>query len=135
MIISINKPALGSSVASFLAKPQRMLIDGKWVAAQSGQTFIVEDPATEETIAHVPAAEQADIDIAVAAARRALESGPWAHTLPGERSRLIWRIADLIEQNADELAELEALDNGKPLKNAHRDDIGATIAIFRYMAG
>ena len=70
MTIAIRKPALGSAATAFLAKKHQMLIDGKWVDARSGKTFSVEDPATEEIIAHVPAGDKADIDLAVAAARR-----------------------------------------------------------------
>ena len=135
MTIAIRKPSLGSAATAFLAKPHKLLIDGKWVDAKSGETFPVEDPATEEVIGHVPAGDKADIDTAVAAARRAFESGPWSRILPGDRSRLVWRLGDLLEQHADEFAELEALDNGKPVTNARRDDVQGSINMFRYMAG
>src|SRR5580704_4308485 len=114
MTITIERPSLSSAAETFLAKEHKMLIDGKWVAAKSEKTFSVEDPATEETIAHVPAGDKADIDLAVAAARLAFESGPWPRLSPAERSRLVWKLGDIIEQHIDELAELEALDNGKP---------------------
>jgi phenylacetaldehyde dehydrogenase len=135
MTIAIRKPSLGSAATAFLARPHRLLIDGKWVEAKSGKTFPVEDPATEEIIAHVPAGEKADIDAAVGAARRAFETGPWSRILPGERSRMVWRLGDLLEEHADEFAELEALDNGKPVTNARRDDVQGSINMFRYMAG
>ena len=135
MTIAIRKPALGSAATAFLAKKHQMLIDGKWVDARSGQTFAVEDPATEEVIAHAPAGDKADIDLAVAAARRAFETGRWSSISPAARQRLVWSLGDLIERNADELAELEALDNGKPVTNARRDDVGSSIEMFRYMAG
>jgi phenylacetaldehyde dehydrogenase len=135
MTIAIRKPSLGSAAAAFLATDHKLLIDGKWVAAKSGETFSVEDPATEEVIAHVPAGDKADIDAAVAAARRAFEAGPWSRILPGDRSRMVWRLGDLLEQHADEFAELEALDNGKPVTNARRDDVQGSINMFRYMAG
>src|SRR5262245_29293653 len=118
MTPTIERPAVGQAVSGFLAKELKLFIDGKWTAAQSGKTFAVEDPATEETIAYVPAGDKADIDLAVAAARRAFETGPWPRTSPAERTRLIWRLADLLEKYADEFAELEALDNGKPVTNA-----------------
>src|SRR6187399_287531 len=102
MNIAIDKPAMSAAAASFLASPARMLIDGKWVDAVSGATFPVEDPATEEIITHVPAGDKADIDLAVAAARRAFESGPWSRISPGERSKLVWRIGDLLEKYSDE---------------------------------
>jgi phenylacetaldehyde dehydrogenase len=135
MNIAIAKPKLGKPAKAFLAKQHRMLIGGKWVEAKSGKTFEVEDPATQAIIAHVPAGDKADIDLAVAAARRAFESGKWARISPADRARLVWRLGDLLEQHADEFAELEALDNGKPVTNARRDDIGGSIAIFRYMSG
>src|SRR5271155_2752635 len=135
MTIAIRKPSLGSAATAFLAKPHKLLIDGKWVDAKSGETFPVEDPATEEVIAHVPAGDKADIDAAVAAARRAFETGPWSRVRPGDRSKLVWKLGDLLEQHADEFAEIEALDNGKPVTNARRDDVGGSISMFRYMAG
>jgi phenylacetaldehyde dehydrogenase len=135
MNIAIRKPMLGTAAAGFIAKDLKLLIDGKWVAAKSGKTFPVEDPATEEVIAKVPAGEKADIDAAVAAARRAFESGPWSRLSPGERSRLVWKLGDLLEQHADEFAELEAIDNGKPVTNARRGDVQGSIEMFRYMAG
>src|SRR5579863_9625308 len=135
MTIAIRKPSLGSAATAFLSKHHKLLIDGKWVDAKSGKTFAVEDPATEEVITHVPAGDKADIDAAVAAARRAFETGPWSRILPGDRSRLVWRLGDLLEQHADEFAELEALDNGKPVTNARRDDVQGSINMFRYMAG
>ena len=135
MTIGIRKPSLGSAATKYLAKKHKLLIDGKWVDAKSGKTFEVEDPATQEIIAHVPAGDKADIDAAVAAARRAFETGPWSRILPDKRSRLVWRLGDLLEQHADEFAELEALDNGKPVTNARRDDVQGSINMFRYMAG
>src|SRR5579862_8808261 len=134
MTIAIEKPALSSAAAKFLAKDHKLLIDGKWVSARSGKTFPVEDPATEETIAHVPSGDKADIDLAVAAARRAFETGPWSRISPAARQRLVWSLGDLLERHADEFAELEALDNGKPVINARRDDVGGSINMFRYMA-
>jgi len=135
MNIAIAKQKLGKASKAFLAKKHRMLIDGKWVEAQSGKTFEVEDPATQNVIAHAPSGDKADIDLAVAAARRAFETGPWSRIPPGERSRLVWRLGDLLDEHADEFAEIEALDNGKPITNARRDDVGGSIAMFHYMAG
>ena len=135
MNIAITKPTLGKDSEAFLAKKHHMLIDGKWVEAKSGKTFEVEDPATQEIIAHVPAGDKADINLAVKAARKALETGPWSRISPADRAKLIWRLGDLLEKHADEFAEIEALDNGKPVTNARRDDVGGSIAMFRYMAG
>ena len=135
MTVATQRPPLSPAAATFLAKELKLLIDGKWVDARSGKTFPVEDPATEETIAHAPAGEKADIDLAVAAARRAFETGPWSRISPAERSRLVWRLGDLLEQHIDEFAELEALDNGKPVTNARKGDVRGSIEMFRYMAG
>jgi phenylacetaldehyde dehydrogenase len=135
MTIATERPALSSAAAAYLRKERKLFIDGKWVAAKSGQTFAVEDPATQETIARVPAGDKDDIDLAVRAARRAFESGPWASSKPAERSRMVWRLADLLEKHRDEFAELEALDNGKPVTNARNGDVQGSIDMFRYMAG
>src|SRR5580658_8202387 len=135
MTVAMQRPSLSPAAAKFLAKELKLFIDGKWVAAKSGKTFPVEDPATEETIAYVPAGEKADIDLAVAAARKAFESGPWSRISPADRSRLVWRLGDVLEQHIDELAELEALDNGKPVTHARETDVKGSIGMFRYMAG
>lgn len=135
MNIAIRKPALRPTTTQFLAKQQKMLIDGKWVDALSGKMLPVEDPATQEVIAHVPAAEKADVDRAVAAARRAFDTGPWSRLSPAERSVMVWRLGDLLEKYADEIAEIESLDNGKPVTNARSSDVAGSIDMFRYMAG
>jgi phenylacetaldehyde dehydrogenase len=135
MTVATVRPPLGAPAQTYLTRHHQMLIDGRWVDAQSGRTLPVEDPATQEVIAHVPAGDQADIDLAVAAARRAFESGPWSRLAPSERSRLVWTLGDLLERHADEFAQLEALDNGKPVTNARRDDVQGSINMFRYMAG
>src|SRR6202795_4786519 len=118
-----------------LATPKTMLINGKWVAAASGKTFEVTNPATGNVIAHVAEGDKADIDAAVQAARRAFESGPWATMTPSDRGKMIWRIGDLISKYADELAELESLDNGKPVAVARAADVALAADMFQYMAG
>jgi phenylacetaldehyde dehydrogenase len=123
------------AVTQFLATPKKMLINGKWVAAASGKTFEVTNPATGNVIAHVAEGDKADIDAAVQAARRAFESGPWATMTPSDRGKIIWRIGDLILKYADELAELESLDNGKPMAVAKAADVPLAADIFQYMAG
>jgi len=135
MTITLEKPSLSPAANKFVAKQHKLFIDGKWIPAASGKTFPVEDPATQETIAHVPAGEKADIDHAVTAARRAFESGPWSRLSPGDRSKLIWRLGDLLEKHREEFAELEALDNGKPVTNARQGDVQGSIDMFHYMAG
>jgi len=119
------------------APPQvrRILINGNWVSAQSGQTFPTLNPATGEVIATVPAGDKADIDLAVKAARGAFESGPWRSMTPSERGRLLWKLADLLEARLEEFAQLESLDNGKPLAVARVADVPLAVDLFRYMAG
>jgi phenylacetaldehyde dehydrogenase len=124
-----------SPVAKFLDQPKRMLIDGEWVEARSGNTLDVYDPSTGEPIAHVPAGDAEDVDLAVAAARRAFESGPWSRMSAAERGRVIWRIGDLILEHADELAEIESRDNGKPMTVARAADVPLAADLFHYMAG
>src|SRR5262249_56887004 len=110
-----ERPEVSANVREFVAKPRRLLIDGEWVEAASGKTFEVTDPANEQVVALVAHGEAEDINRAVRAARAAFDFGPWPTMRPAERARLLWRIADLIEANADELAQLETLDNGKPV--------------------
>jgi phenylacetaldehyde dehydrogenase len=112
-----------------------MLIGGQWVEARSGKTFETFNPATGEVLAHVAEGDRADIDQAVAAARKAFENGPWPDMSPSERGRLMWKLSDLIEQHHQELAELETLDNGKPLLFSRIVDVPTAVDVFRYMAG
>src|SRR5262249_46893014 len=116
-------------------RTRRMLIDGRWVEAASGKTFTTYDPATEEPLAEVPAGEAEDVDRAARAARRAFEGGPWRRMTPSERGRALWKLADLIETHAEEFAQLETLDNGKPLTVARVADIPLVVHHFRYYAG
>jgi len=122
-------------VARWLAKPRRMLVDGQWVEAASGRTFATFDPATGEVLAQVPEGAAEDIDRAVRAARRAFDDGPWRAMTPSERGKCLWRLADLIEARAEEFAQLETLDNGKPLAMSRIEDVALTVDLFRYMAG
>lgn len=126
---------VGESVSAFLAKKRQLLIDGEWVDAASGKTFPVYEPATGEVIAHVAEGEKEDIDRAVKAARKAFDSGPWPNMTPSQRGRLIWKLADLLEQNLEEFAELETLDNGKPITVSRAADLPLAVDLFRYMAG
>ena len=126
---------LHPATAAFLAQPRRMLIGGEWVDALSGQTLPVVDPADGETFCRVPAGEAADIDRAVQAASRAFESGDWPKMRPVDRERLLLKLADLLEANAQEFAELEAIDNGKPVTMARYVDVGLSVDFIRYMAG
>jgi phenylacetaldehyde dehydrogenase len=121
--------------ATFLAQPRRLLIDGAWTTAVSGKMFEVRDPSSDRVIAHCAEGDAADVDRAVAAARRAFEDGDWVQMKPVDRERLLHRLSDLIEQHADELAELEAIDNGKSVVMARHVDIKHALEVWRYMAG
>jgi len=113
----------------------RLLIDGKWRDSVSGKTFQTVNPATEEVIAEVAEGDSADVDLAVKAARKAFESGPWQKMDARDRGRLLTRLADLVEENLEDLAELETLDNGKPITEARLGDIPMVADTFRYYAG
>ncbi len=122
-------------VQRFLDQRHRLFIGGEWQPAASGATFETIDPATGETLTTVAAAGAEDVDRAVGAARRALRSADWARITPYARGRMIDRLADLIELHAEEFAQLETLDNGKPLAMSRVADIPGTVAILRYFAG
>src|SRR5580700_8784377 len=113
----------------------KLLINNRWVNSQSGKTFATINPTSGEEICQIAEADAADVDIAVKAARAAFEHGPWRKMAASERGRLLLRLSDLIEKNADELAGLEALDNGKPFAIAKAVDVAATVGCFRYFAG
>jgi phenylacetaldehyde dehydrogenase len=130
-----NQPSPSPAVASFLRRGPRLLINGEWVESESGEQIPVIDPATGEEVAITADAGAADVDKAVRAARAALETGPWATMLPADRQALIWKLSDLIDANADELAELESIDNGKTKFMANIVDIPGSRDYFRYMAG
>jgi phenylacetaldehyde dehydrogenase len=126
---------LHRSVQEFLSQPRKLLIGGAWIEARSGKTFETYNPATGEVLAQVAEGDRADIDQAVAAARKAFETGPWPDTSPAERGHLLWKLSDLIAQHHQELAELETLDNGKPLLFSRIVDVPTAVEVFRYMAG
>jgi len=113
----------------------RLLIEGQWV--EGSKTFDTINPATEEVLTQVAEASTADVDHAVEAARRAFEdrNGPWCKLSASERGRLIWKLADLVEKNIEELAELETLDNGKPIFESRYVDMPMVIDVLRYYAG
>jgi aldehyde dehydrogenase (NAD+) len=114
----------------------KLLINNKWVDSASGKTFPTINPATGEVITHVAEADAPDVDKAVAAARAAIDNGPWRKKISASgRGVLLNKLADLIEKHADELAQLEALDNGKPYSVARSADLPLTIACYRYFAG
>ena len=122
-------------VTTFLSAPRKMLIGGKWLEAASGKTFPTYNPATGEVLAQVAEGHSTDVDRAVTAARNAFESGPWHKLTASERGRLIWKLADLVESHLEEFAQLESLDNGKPIGVARVADVPLAVDLFRYMAG
>ncbi|HKD91541.1 MAG TPA: aldehyde dehydrogenase family protein, partial [Terriglobales bacterium] len=117
--------------------PGKLLINGEWVEAQGGRTFNTVNPATGEVLTQVASATVADVDLAVQAARRAFDdqNGPWRKMTAADRGKLLWRVADLIEKNIDEIAEIETLDNGKPIFESHYVDLPMVVEVFRYYAG
>ncbi len=129
-------PDVAPGVRQFIGgRTRKMLIDGKWVEAASGETLTTYDPATEQPLAEVAAGDKEDIDRAVKAARKAFETGPWRRMTASERGRCIWKLADLIEKHGEEFAQLETLDNGKPLAVSRVADVPLVVDHFRYYAG
>ena len=135
MGIAVSPIQIDSRVSDFIGKPRKMLIDGKWVNAASGKTFPTYNPATGEVLAQVAEGDRQDIDLAVKAARKAFDSGPWSRLTASERGKLVWKLADLLEEHLEEFATLETLDNGKPLTVARAADVPLAVDMFRYMAG
>ncbi|MBV9678596.1 MAG: aldehyde dehydrogenase family protein [Acidobacteriaceae bacterium] len=124
------------TMAQAPAMQTKILIDNKWVDSISGKTFETINPATGDVLANIAEADAADVDVAVKAARKAFHAkAPWRRMSASERGKLLSRLADLIEKNADELAMLESLDNGKPRHVARTADLPLTIACYRYYAG
>ena len=130
-----NPENLHAAVRAYLAREQLHVIGGRRVASRDGATSPNLNPATGETLCTVARGSERDVDDAVGAARTALEDGPWAGFAPGQRSAVMWRIANLMEEHAQALAELETLDQGKPLSVARHGDVAGAIETFRYMAG
>src|SRR3954462_8588666 len=114
---------LKPKVQEFLEGIKGLYINGEYIQAISGKTFSVVNPANEEVIAEVSEAQEEDINAAVAAARKAFDEGEWIKMDAAERSHLIYKVADLLEENREELAQLESLDNGKPYNVALADDV------------
>ena len=116
-------------------KPGKLFINGEWVDSVSGKTFDTLNPATEEILTSVAEGDKADIDLAVAAARKAFEEGPWKKTDARDRGKVLLRIMELIDKNREELALLETLDNGKPISETTNVDLPLVIDCFLYYAG
>ena len=127
--------ALGDAARAFIAGPHRLLIGAERPEAADGRTFATLDPATGREIAQVAHAGPADVAGAVAAARVAFADGPWASMPASGRERVMFALAQAIEDHAQELAEIESLDNGKPVNLARYVDVAGTVAHLRYFAG
>ncbi|MEP7182713.1 MAG: aldehyde dehydrogenase family protein [Betaproteobacteria bacterium] len=130
-----TRQLISEAANAFLAAPKKMLIGADWVDAADGTRLDVHNPATGEVFAQVPAGGATDIDRAVRAARAAFEEGPWPAMSPVQRERLLLALADKVEANAQELAEIESLDNGKSVMLARHVDMAMAVDFLRYMAG
>jgi acyl-CoA reductase-like NAD-dependent aldehyde dehydrogenase len=123
-------------VAPFLkSQPKKLFIGGRWVESLSGKTFETLDPATGDVLARVAEANAEDVDRAVAAARKSFDRGTWRELPPAERAKVLWRVGDMIEERANEFAQLETLDNGMPINDALLFHAPLAAATFRYYAG
>ena len=122
-------------VEKFLASNRPMLIGGEWVQADSGELIEVIDPATEKVLATVSAASKSEVDAAVTSASEAFRNGTWTEITAYDRSKMLWRIAELLEENIQELALLNTLENGKPLSAGLAGDVPAAAKTFRHYAG
>lgn len=133
--VSYTQPEYSSAAKRALARKPALFINNEWVGSTHGATLAVEDPSLGREVSRIVDASDADVDRAVAAARAAFDDGRWSNLPPNKRERIINRLADLIEAHADEFAELEAIDNGKPMGFAKVVDVPAAIDHLRYMAG
>ena len=132
MVQDVN---MSDNIRNFLATPRPMLIGGEWVEASGGETMPVLNPASGEQIATSYAGNREDVDKAVKAARNAFERQDWRRMMPTERTRLMWKLADLIDDNAEELAQMEVLNQGKPIELARHLDAAGAAESLRYYAG
>lgn len=126
---------VSKKLESFLQGTKKLYINGEFVASASNKTFETPNPATGETLATLYEAGPEDVDKAVKAAREAFDRGEWRTMNPAERSRLMYKLADLMEEHKTELAQLETLDNGKPISETTAGDIPLSIEHMRYYAG
>jgi aldehyde dehydrogenase (NAD+) len=126
---------VNQQVKEFLKGTKKLLINGEWVASTSGKTFETLDPSNETVLAVLYEAGPEDVDKAVKAARQAFDNGPWKRMSASERGRLIYKLADLMEVHQEEFAQLETLDNGKPINETRNADVPLAIDHFRYYAG
>ena len=131
-----EQPQPNDAVRTFLDDgPRSLFIGGEWVESEAGAAFETWNPATGEVLAEVSEGRAEDIDAAVTAARRAFDEGPWPRLSAGQRARALWKLGDLIEEHGEELAQIETLDNGKPIRESQWGDIPLAADHFRYFAG
>ena len=133
--VSFTQPEYSAHAKAALGRKPALFINNEWVQSTHGATLAVEDPSTGREIARIVDASDADVDRAVNAARTAFDDGRWSHLPPMARERAILKLADLIEAHTAEFAELEAIDNGKPVGMATVVDVPGAVQHLRYMAG
>lgn len=133
--MTVQTITLLPKVVEFLQSAKKLFINGRFVESQTGKTFNSMNPATGEVLAVVSEALAEDVDLAVEAARNAFDHGPWSKMSAAERSRLMYKLADLMEENKEELAQIDTLDNGKPIGEMLNNDLPNAIEQFRYYAG
>lgn len=133
--ISLDQLAYSNAAKKAIARAPSLFINGEWVVSKSGKTIDVYDPSAGKVIAQIADATDAEVDRAVAAARTAFDDGRWTGLPPAAREGMMNKLASLLEQHAAEFAELEAIDNGKPMGMAAAVDIPGAIGMIRYMAG
>ncbi|MCP3869169.1 MAG: aldehyde dehydrogenase family protein [Gammaproteobacteria bacterium] len=131
----IDKYGVTEETRRFLEKTPKMYIGGEWLFASSGKTISVEEPSTGAELTHIPAATVEDVDRAVAAARQAFAEGEWSDMKAAQRERILRRIADLLEQNTQTIAEIESIDAGKAITGCIAVDVAGSIDLLHYMAG
>lgn len=134
MLVDLKPYTPSSRAAAYLAREHRMLIDGEWVGAVGGGRLETHDPSTGKVIASVPDGRKADVDLAVAAARRTFDDRTWLDIPPGERAKILWRIAELVDRRREEIIELEVLNQGMPERVAGWT-MNMASEIFRYYGG
>ena len=129
-------PTLPPPVQKFLSGgPKKLFLGGKWVESAAGKTFKTMNPASGEPLAEVYEADEKDADLAVQCARETFDKGDWARLNAAERAKILWKVAELVEKNIDELAALETLNNGKPIRESRYGDLPMVAENFRYWAG
>ncbi len=126
---------ISQEVQARLASLQHLLLDGRWQTASDGAVTSVFDPSSGRQISEAAAASEADAELAIAAARRSFDNASWTGLTPSARAKVLWRVADLLEEHGDEIAELEMLDAGKPYVGARHGEIPFAADCFRYYAG